>query len=178
MLPCVPDRALQTRGAADGARPRPRAARVATVPTERCAAVPRSIAFINSLGNLGGFVGPYLMGWAHDTLGPRCADAREGAHPAAGGGSGERNESGTARGAGGHDEAPGCISQWGWATIVLALVCSCITAAAWMAARRAGRRSNRSQNASSPRTNRVVSSSCTVQPARPGAGPGVCPFRL
>ena len=61
--------------------------RVATVPTERCAAVPRSIAFINSLGNLGGFMGPYLMGWAHDTLGPRCADAREGAHPAAGGGS-------------------------------------------------------------------------------------------
>ena len=30
---------------------------------------PPGIAFINSVGNLGGFVGPYLMGWMQGVTG-------------------------------------------------------------------------------------------------------------
>ena len=33
------------------------------------AAAATGVAFINSFGNLGGFLGPYLMGWLRDTTG-------------------------------------------------------------------------------------------------------------
>ena len=62
-----------------------------------------SIALVNCVGNLGGFVGPFVLGWLHDALGPPC--------PA-----------GTAS----------CVAQWGWGAVVLAsgmLVCTLATAA-------------------------------------------------
>lgn len=63
-----------------------------------------SIAFVNCIGNLGGFVGPFVLGWLHDQLGPPC--------PA-----GET----------------ACVGQWGWGSVVLAsglLVLTCATAVA------------------------------------------------
>ena len=52
---------------------------------------PCSIALVNAVGNLGGFVGPTVLGAMHDRLGPPCAGG-----------------------------ARSCISSWGWGTAVLA----------------------------------------------------------
>ena len=49
-----------------------------------------SIACVNSIGNLGGFVGPYLRGDLAGALGPNCPSDR-----------------------------PQCIGQWGWGTVIL-----------------------------------------------------------
>jgi MFS family permease len=49
-----------------------------------------SIAAVNCIGNLGGFVGPYLRGALADALGPRCPPVR-------------------------HD----CVGQWGWGTVIM-----------------------------------------------------------
>jgi len=37
-----------------------------------------SISFVNALGNLGGFVGPYMLGALKAPLGPRCAELVDG----------------------------------------------------------------------------------------------------
>ena len=61
-----------------------------------------SIAIVNCVGNLGGFVGPFVLGWLHDALGPRCP-------------------------VGTHE----CVSEWGWGAVVLAsslLLCTVATA--------------------------------------------------
>ena len=61
-----------------------------------------SIAIVNCVGNLGGFVGPFVLGWLHDALGPRCP-------------------------VGTHE----CVSEWGWGAVVLAsslLLCTLATA--------------------------------------------------
>ena len=61
-----------------------------------------SIAIVNCVGNLGGFVGPFVLGWLHDALGPRCP-------------------------VGTHE----CVSEWGWGVVVLAsslLLCTVATA--------------------------------------------------
>lgn len=51
---------------------------------------PCSVAVANSIGNLGGFVGPYLLGLLPGVLGPAC--------PA---------------------RTPSCVGQYGWALVVL-----------------------------------------------------------
>jgi len=53
--------------------------------------LPTSIALVNSIGNLGGFVGPYALGVMHDALGPPCPTTP------------------------GH-----CVSEFGWGTAILA----------------------------------------------------------
>ena len=114
-----------------------------------------SIAFINSLANLGGFVGPYVVGSVHDALGPSCpilessADGNEGAdaEDAADGGG----------------EEVGCMSQWGWATVVLAVACACLATAAWLAVRRLKRRDAASGKQTS---SRVAPSSSAPDAAR------------
>ena len=61
-----------------------------------------SIAIVNTVGGLGGFVGPFVLGWLHDALGPRCP-------------------------VGTHE----CVSEWGWGAVVLAsslLLCTVATA--------------------------------------------------
>jgi nitrate/nitrite transporter NarK len=63
-----------------------------------------SIAVVNCIGNLGGFVGPVVLGALHDRLGPAC--------PAG---------------------IPTCVEQWGWGCVVLAggmIVGTCATAVA------------------------------------------------
>ena len=59
-----------------------------------------SIAVVNCIGNLGGFVGPFVLGWLHDQLGPPCP-AGEAA----------------------------CVGEWGWGSVVLASGLLFITAA-------------------------------------------------
>ena len=62
-----------------------------------------SIAIVNCVGNLGGFVGPFVLGWLHDALGPRCPVGTS------------------------HE----CVSEWGWGAVVLAsslLLCTVATA--------------------------------------------------
>ena len=51
-----------------------------------------SVAFVNSVGNVGGFVGPYVLGWLHDRMGPSC--------PAS-------------------EAARGCTREWAWGLTVL-----------------------------------------------------------
>ena len=64
-----------------------------------------SVALVNSLGNVGGFVGPMALGALHDRLGPRC--------PA---------------------DAPECVSQWGWGTAILSTTTLAILVTVVMAA--------------------------------------------
>ena len=59
-----------------------------------CSFRAHSIAAVNALGNVGGFVGPYLRGYFSAVLGPPCPS-----------------------------EFPQCISKWGWGTIILGASC-------------------------------------------------------
>ena len=61
-----------------------------------------SISLVNSLGNLGGFVGPYILGALKSTLGPPCPQ------------SGDNNT--TVVEGKEHD----CVSSWAWGMIVVA----------------------------------------------------------
>ena len=67
-----------------------------------------SIAVVNSVGNLGGFIGPYLIGAAHDAVGR-----------------------GMCRKDGG-----GCTAQWGLGTLVLGAATLSLTAVLAVAVRR------------------------------------------
>eukprot|EP00908_Phaeocystis_cordata_P004541 Transcript_14917.p2 GENE.Transcript_14917~~Transcript_14917.p2 ORF type:complete len:439 (-),score=142.24 Transcript_14917:57-1373(-) len=67
-----------------------------------------SIATINSIGNLGGFVGPYLLAALRDWLGPDCPPGREGT----------------------------CVSQWAFGTIGLSLGALAVVAASGATAAR------------------------------------------
>ena len=64
---------------------------------------PVAIAYVNAIGNLGGFAGPFVLGWLHDTLGPRCLDKDD------------------------------CIEEYGWGAVIIAgamlLTCGAATAA-------------------------------------------------
>ena len=68
---------------------------------------PISIAVVNSIGNLGGFTGPYLLGFFHDRLGPPC--------PA--------------------DGPTDCVARFGWGIVLLAastlVLVFGLAAAAW-----------------------------------------------
>lgn len=68
-----------------------------------------SIAVVNCIGNLGGFVGPFVLGWLHDQLGPPCP-------------------------AGEH----ACVGEWGWGSVVLASSLLVLTGATAVAAHYTG----------------------------------------
>ena len=56
--------------------------------TQPAGLLPCSIALVNSIGNLGGFIGPVLLGSLRDRLGPMC-----------------------------HGAARNCTSSWGWGAL-------------------------------------------------------------
>jgi MFS transporter, ACS family, tartrate transporter len=63
---------------------------------------PCSIALVNSVGNIGGFVGPVLLGSFHDRFGPACFAG-----------------------------AKTCTSSWAWGTVVIASGYALLTIATW-----------------------------------------------
>ena len=78
---------------------------------------PISIAVVNSIGDLGGFAGPYLLGYFHDRFGPACpADA---AHAAANTTLAAALDS-VATDAARNGTATECVAQFGWGTVLLA----------------------------------------------------------
>jgi hypothetical protein len=67
--------------------------------------LPYSWAVINSIGNIGGFVGPSLLGGLHDALpGPPCSSPSHLLSP-----------------------TPGCLAPWGGGCAVMAALCSVFT---------------------------------------------------
>ena len=87
--------------------------------------LPVSTAFVNMIGNFGGFLGPVLLGWAHDSLGPFCehGDASvKGGVDARGGRNGTHGD--------GHAICP---SQYAWGVHLLAAVYGlmCVVALLW-----------------------------------------------
>ena len=79
--------------------------------------IPCSIALVNSIGNLGGFLGPSVLGAMHDAPywgGPRCEPAQQ-------------------RASGG-----ACSAQWGWGTALLGTCFAAITLLTARSARRLG----------------------------------------
>lgn len=102
-----------------------------------------SIPTINSMGLLGGFVGPYALGAMHDRLGPRCppgappppppppllhhnaSDAPPQSRP--------EEEMETAAAA-----AAACLTEWAWALALTGLGALAMTAVAWSLARAGG----------------------------------------
>ena len=88
------------------------------------------IALVNSLGNLGGFLGPYALGFMHDTLGPPCANGTAavsqviGAAGASGDDAGVLGDQAASRPMGREE----CTSQFGWGVVVLSLGAMLLTA--------------------------------------------------
>ena len=78
-----------------------------------------SVAVVNSLGNLGGFVGPFVLGYLHDALGPRCSG--KGGVGEEGGGAGGGGKGGRGAGGGGEGGEEQCLGEYGWGLMVLAL---------------------------------------------------------
>ena len=79
--------------------------------------IPCSIALVNSIGNLGGFLGPSVLGAMHDAPywgGPRCEPAQQRANGGA------------------------CSAQWGWGTALLGACFGAITLLTARSARRLG----------------------------------------
>ena len=88
-----------------------------------------SIPTINSVGLLGGFVGPYSLGMLHDRLAPRCAPPlpatsalHKGPQPSGEASASERH----------------CISEWGWGCAVLGLAALVLVSLNLVANRLAG----------------------------------------
>ena len=85
---------------------------------------PLSIAFVNMLGNLGGLLGPSLLGIAHDFLGPFCAEP-----PPAN----ASVSNASARAGGGAESVDACPEQhaWGVALLTALFLASSSIAGAW-----------------------------------------------
>lgn len=95
---------------------------------------PVGIAWVNSVGNLGGFLGPYALGYMHDALGPTC-------EPPGGGAPVPSAPDAAAL----PSRAPvhGCTSQFGWGVVILGLggcLLTAGTAAAFLPTLRADER--------------------------------------
>ena len=77
-----------------------------------------SIAFVNAIGNLGGFVGPYSLAMLKTHLGPPCPTDREAVHGNAPPGAVQKELFTVAGGLGVGTPASGaCVSSWAWGLV-------------------------------------------------------------
>jgi len=74
-----------------------------------------SLSIVNSIGNLGGFVGPYCLGALKDVLGPHCPSIHNGT---------ATNGTATFTIGAAHHHTAGCVTQWGGA--LTTINCSCL----------------------------------------------------
>mmetsp|Transcript_61148 Transcript_61148/g.138340 ORF Transcript_61148/g.138340 Transcript_61148/m.138340 type:complete len:568 (-) Transcript_61148:181-1884(-) len=75
-----------------------------------------SIAFVNSVGNLGGFAGPWLLGAMHDLVGSICTDS-----------SARLPSEISASAALGAAKEASCTAQWGGGTLLIGLAFAFLT---------------------------------------------------